>query len=400
MEQFPSAAAYLKDNLAHYPIWALRPERAKNAALWFQKHFPGHILYAVKANNNPVILDALYKAGICHFDVASLAEIEQMSSYQNACLHMMNPVKSGHVIRKAYFEYGVRSFALDHMDELEKIVRETGRAKDLTLFLRIKCSGAGSMIALEGKYGIAIEEAGDVLLAARQVAEKIGVCFHVGSQAMEPHRYYEAMSAIDNMITQTGILPDIIDVGGGFPAIYDNFSPPPMRAYMDEIAARFENMKVAETCQLYCEPGRALVAEASSLIVQVDHRREQALYINDGAYGALYDAAHYNFNFPMRLIAQNEAPAPLLEPFSFYGPTCDSADYMPGPFLLPANIKEGDYIEIGQLGAYGQVMANQFNGFGRYHQIILEDMPFASLYDDEGPHKAMDAEQNYKAQES
>jgi ornithine decarboxylase len=66
--------------------------------------------------------------------------------------------------------------------------------------------------------------------------------------------------------------------------------------------------------------------------------------------------------------------------FALYGPTCDSADYLPGPFVLPDCVREGDYIEIGQIGAYGRAMASRFNGFGEYDEVILRDEPMLSMY--------------------
>jgi ornithine decarboxylase len=129
-----------------------------------------------------------------------------------------------------------------------------------------------------------------------------------------------------------------------------------------------------------CEPGRALVAEAESLIVRVDARRGNDLYINDGGYGILFDAAHLNFVFPARLIGPKGEQPQSLTAFELWGPTCDSIDHMKGPFLLPSNVKEGDFIEIGNTGAYGRAIAGHFNGYGQYEQVILKDEPMFSMY--------------------
>ncbi|MBN9247180.1 MAG: type III PLP-dependent enzyme, partial [Hyphomicrobium sp.] len=140
-------------------------------------------------------------------------------------------------------------------------------------------------------------------------------------------------------------------------------------------------MPVTEHCRLICEPGRALVAEAESLIVKVDLRKPgNQLYINDGSYGALFDSAHLGFIFPVRLIRPDLDPNEPLEPFEFWGPTCDSIDRMKGPFMLPASVREGDYIEIGNLGAYAHAMATRFNGYGEYTDVILQDEPMYSIY--------------------
>jgi ornithine decarboxylase len=151
---------------------------------------------------------------------------------------------------------------------------------------------------------------------------------------------------------------------------------------MDEIHAAFDKMAVGYTCQLWCEPGRALVAEAESVIVRVDARRGDTLYINDGAFGTLYDAAHCKWIFPARAYgAKGELMSGrAVKGFDLYGPTCDSADYLPGPFLLPEALGEGDYIEIGNIGAYGRVMASHFNGYGFFDEAILRDEPMLSMY--------------------
>ena len=380
MGTFKSAEEFLRLHSPVRPVLGLRPHAARRAARWFQHHFPGKTLYAVKANPMPIIIDALYKEGIRDFDVTSMPEVEQMAAFPQVTLYFMNPVKSRATIAKAYYEYGVRIFALDCRAELEKISEATGAARDLTLFVRIACEGRGSRIPLARKFGADPDEVVDLLLAARSSAEWLGVSFHVGSQAMEPCRYREAMHHIDALIVESGVLPDIIDVGGGFPSAYTNLSPPPLGHYVSEIKGCFDSMNVFETCELICEPGRALVAEASSVIARVELRRGGALYLNDGAFGSLFDAAHFGFVYPVVLLPQAPRSTGALKPFLFYGPTCDSFDLMPGPFYLPGCVREGDFIEIGQLGAYGHVLGTRFNGHGLYDEVILRDEPMMTMY--------------------
>ncbi len=381
MERFTCAAELLRVYRPDNPVLCLRPHAADRAARWFVENFPGTTLYAVKSNPHPIIVDALHAAGIRDFDVASLPELEQLSSYRDATIYFMNPVKSRRVIAKAYFDYGVRIFALDSHDELEKIRSATGNARDLTLFVRITCEGRGSCIPLGSKFGAGAGEVTGLLLDTRCHAERLGMTFHVGSQAMEPSRYSQAMGHIGELIVRSGALPDVIDVGGGFPSVYPNLSPPPLHRYISEIESSFENMNVVETCDLLCEPGRALSAEAGSVIVRVEHRRDNALYLNDGAFGTLFDATQFGFQYPVNLFPSQPGDAGKVEKFVFYGPTCDSFDYMPGPFYLPGSVREGDYMEIGQLGAYGHALASQFNGFGIYDDALLSDEPVLTMYD-------------------
>ena len=133
--------------------------------------------------------------------------------------------------------------------------------------------------------------------------------------------------------------------------------------------------------EVLCEPGRAIVAESGSAIVRVNLRKKNKLYINDGTYGSLFDAGVPNFVLPSKMISNGRMQSKKLTAFNFFGPTCDSLDYMKGPFILPNNIKEGDYIELGQLGAYGLTFRTNFNGFFSNKIVELKDKPIMSLYD-------------------
>jgi ornithine decarboxylase len=337
-------------------------------------------MYAVKANPSPEIIRTLWDGGITHFDVASIAEVRLVRGLlPEAKLCFMHPVKSAEAISEAYFEHGVRTFSLDSHDELQKIVDATGAATDLTLCVRMRVSSAHSKLSLASKFGASLDEAPELLLAARQVADALGVCFHVGSQAMSAQAYAEAISLVRAAIVQAGVTVDVVDVGGGFPSIYPGMDPAPMQHYFDTIHRAFEDMPISYSAELWCEPGRALCAEYASVLVRVEQRKGNVLYINDGAYGSLFDAAHVNWRFPVSL-ARTVPGDVELAAFSFYGPTCDDMDYMAGPFLLPADVKAGDYVEVGMLGAYGAAMRTAFNGFGNGETVIVADEPMATAY--------------------
>lgn len=381
MERFPSALELVSSRRPDRPTFGLRPHAAGAAARWFLDNFPGDVAYAVKANASPFLLGALYGAGVRHFDVASLPEIEDVASIPDANMHFMHPVKSRAAIKRAYHEFGVRSFALDSDDELKKIQDETGGSKELTLWVRIAVSGnKAAGVPLERMFGIAIPKAARLIAKTRQVAKKLGITFHVGSQTVTPEAYTDMLAEVGKLIVKAGVVLDRVDVGGGFPSIYAHSEPKPLMAFIDTIREGFDRLPVGESCRLMCEPGRALVAEAESLIVRVNQRRGNELFINDGAYGALFDAAHLNWIYPARIVRKGGDRGDKLEPFSFWGPTCDSIDRMRGPYMLPSTIKEGDYIEIGNIGAYGRAIAGRFNGFGAYEQAILLDPPMLSMY--------------------
>jgi ornithine decarboxylase len=380
MDVFTSAAELLRHRRPERPVLALRPHAALRAANWFLANFPGRVLYAAKANDASPIIDALVDAGIRSFDVASLVEIERLAGVRGAELYFMNPVKSRGAIVRAYRDFGVRDFAFDSDEELDKIVAETSGAKDLTLFLRVACPNTHSLIPLEGKFGVSSEEAPALLLRARQIARRLGITFHVGSQAVVPAAFGEVLRQIGRLIVASGVMVDAIDIGGGFPSRYPHSDPPELASFMEEIVRAADELAVKHSCELLCEPGRALVAETESVIVRVDARRGNALHVNDGAFGTLFDAAYSGFRFPARLVAIARRRTKPVTEFTLYGPTCDSSDYLPGPFVLPACVREGDYIEIGQVGAYGRVLANRFNGFGEYDEVMLTDEPMLSMY--------------------
>jgi ornithine decarboxylase len=364
------------------PVTLLRPHAAARAARYFASKFPGRSLYAVKANPSPALLRVLWENGITHYDVASLNEVRLVrEALPEATLCFMHPVKAEEAIAEAYHSHGVRVFSLDSQEELLKILRATNDATDLTLCVRIRVSSEHSKLSLASKFGAEQAELPQLLMAARQASDALGICFHVGSQAMTPHAYALALEQVRVAIVNSGVTVDVVDVGGGFPSSYPGMEPPPLLAYFETIHRCFERLPVSYSSELWCEPGRALCAEYSSLVVRVEKRRGDELYINDGAYGALFDAAHIGWRFPVELVRAQPSRARDMA-FSFYGPTCDDMDHMAGPFMLPADIQAGDYIEIGMMGAYGCAMRTGFNGFGATATHMVDDTPMVTMYDE------------------
>ena len=367
------------------PVTLLRPHAATRAARFFVEKFPGRSLYAVKANPSPDLLHILWDAGVTHYDVASLGEVRLVAeTLPAATLCFMHPVKAEEAIAEAYSKHGVKTFSLDTIEELDKIVRATAApdgtaATDLNLLVRLRVSSDHSKLSLASKFGADPNEIKALLQAARQASDALGVCFHVGSQAMSPAAYAEAMTRVRDAIVEAAVTVDIVDVGGGFPSWYPGMEPPPLESYFEVIHNAFEALPISYSAELWCEPGRALCAEYASVLVRVEKRRGHELYINDGAYGALFDAAHIGWRYPVKLV-RDEPSGVRDAAFSFYGPTCDDLDHMAGPFMLPADVNTGDYIEVGMLGAYGCAMRTGFNGFGVEDRVIVDDEPMASLY--------------------
>lgn len=379
------ASAVVRAFEPNEPVILNRPQAAARAARFFVEKFPGKSLYAVKANPSPDLLSVLWESGVTHYDTASIVEVRLVRETLGAgpTLCFMHPVKPAAAIHEAYHIHGVRTFSLDSQEELEKIVeatrdRDGNAATDLSLCVRLRVSSEYSELSLASKFGIDLADAAPLLQATRQVADCLGICFHVGSQAMTPFAYVQALERVRAAIVDASVTVDIIDVGGGFPSIYPGMEPAPMEDYFASIHRAAESLPVSYSSELWCEPGRALSAEYNSMIVQVEKRRGNELFINEGAYGALYDAAHVEWRFPVKCLNPERDSAE--EDFAFYGPTCDDADYMEGPFRLPANIQPGDYIEIGMLGAYGAAMRTRFNGFGTGMVAEVGDEPMATQY--------------------
>ena len=383
MQKFKSVEELINQLRPDKPVYCIRKKSILSASKFFQKNFPGKILYAVKTNPHPEVIKTLLKSGINQFDVASMEEIKAVRKFdQVSKCSFMHTIKSREDISEAYFKYGVKTFALDTKDELIKIIESTSNAKDLELFVRVAVSNEHAEIDLSKKFGAINSEAAGLLRLVKQHSKKIGLSFHVGSQCMHPISYSKGISEIANIIKKTKIVPDYLNIGGGFPTIYPDLIPPSLESYFDEIKKGLENLKIEKLPEIICEPGRALVAESGSTIVRVNLRKKQKLYINDGTYGTLFDAGTPNIVFPSKMIKDNSNKiiSKKLTAFDFYGPTCDSMDYMKGPFLLPNNIKENDYIELGQLGSYGLTFRTQFNGFYSDKIYEVEDNAIMSLY--------------------
>jgi ornithine decarboxylase len=373
------------------PLVCLRPATIAAAARCFAGGFPGDVLYAVKCNPEPRVLRAVWAGGVRHFDCASLPEIALVRRVlPEAEVHFMHPVKARHAIHAAFAEHGVTDFAFDSADELAKILQETvpiglvGEPPTLGLFVRLAVAQGGAY-DLSGKFGVSAGDAADLLAAARPHAARLGIAFHVGSQCLDPGAYVGALALAAEAAARSGVAVDIVDVGGGFPVSYPDILPPPLDHYLVAIgkaaAAHFGN-----GVRLWAEPGRALVAGGGSVVVQVELRRGDALYINDGVYGSLSDAGRPGFRFPARRIPLDGADddSAELREYTLFGPTCDSADQMRGPFLLPADIDEGDWIELGQLGAYGACLRTRFNGFDSALAAEVADPPMLATPGYEG----------------
>jgi len=286
--QFPDVRSMVAALKPSYPVYCLRPHVLRRNAQKFLELFPGRVLYAVKCNPHPQVLQELYEAGIRHFDTASLPEIAQVrEKFPEAGCYFMHPVKGRAVIQTADHVYGVDTFVVDHRDELEKVLNETG-AEGITIVVRVTTPPVeGIFFHLAAKFGAEPPEAAALLKEAHSRGAQVGLCFHVGSQCLVPGAYTKALEICGQVLAEAKVPIQCLDVGGGFPAQYMTNTIPPLDVFITEIEAGVKSLGLRRDCVLMCEPGRALVAEAMSLVVQVQLRKGDRLYINDGIYGSL-----------------------------------------------------------------------------------------------------------------
>lgn len=376
IQSYGGAAAMIRAFTPELPIVGIRPHLIEERAREVIAAFPGDVLYAVKCNDHPVMLQALHAAGVRHFDTASIKEIRLVRGLlPDAVCHFMHPVKGSEAIAEAYEAHGVRRFVLDHPRELEKIVAATKGAPDLELFVRLAVPGEGALLTLTGKFGTGPAEAVELLRRARGVASAIGITFHVGSQCLAPEAYERAIGIAAAVAAEAGGI-DHLDVGGGFPAAYTG-SEPAFAAFVQAITGAVERHGL--DCALQCEPGRLLVADGASVFARVELRRGQALYLNDGVYGNLAELKWVGPQFPTRAFGSHGVRAGREIAFDLFGPTCDSIDSMPGPHWIATDVEDGDWIEIGMMGAYSSALRTDFNGFSESRTVLLDDGAWFAL---------------------
>ncbi len=373
---FPDTVSVAMAIEPSYPVFCVRPEVLEESARRFVNQFPGTVLYAVKCNPHPLVLDALYRGGIRHFDTASLPEIAQIcESYDDAMAYFMHPVKSRAVIKSAYTVYGIRHYVVDHMAELDKVLEETDGG-GLVIIVRLATPPfEGTLYHLAAKFGAPPDEASELLREAGRRGCATGLAFHVGSQCGDPAAYRTALNMVGEIAESAGQGLDCVDVGGGFPAHYLDTALPPLEDYMAEIRAGLKDIQLSPTVEVFAEPGRALAAAGCSLLTQVQLRKDKQLYINDGIYGSLSEMTQVGIKLPARLIRLAGDPQDETEEFTLNGPTCDSLDVLPSTFRLPADAAEGDWIEIDQIGAYSNALSTHFNGFYPETFVEVHDTP-------------------------
>ena len=370
LPRFATALKAIESLKPTEPLYLVHPDKFAGAAKQFLDGFPGDVLYAVKANPHPIAITNLWNAGIRHFDTASLGEIEAVKNlFPDAICHFMAPVRLPGQAKAAFEKHGVTDFVVDSAAELDKLLAETGKPAKLRVFVRLVAQLGGALLEMSSKYGCRPEEAAKLLKRVRVAGAAPCLTFHVGSQCLSPFSYAQAIEIAQRTITLSGVEIAALDIGGGFPAAYSGQEPPPYHWYFDMIKEALTTLAPGKL-NVMCEPGRALCAPGISLVTQVVMRRGDRLYMNDGIYGSFDEQRFISFDedYPPTAISLDpRGKAKLLSgekrPFRAYGPTCDSADVLPRPVLLPDSIANGDYVLFGAMGAYTVSSRSPFNGY-------------------------------------
>lgn len=371
---FASVPAMVAALQPDHPVLCLRPDELRRQARVFASGFAGVPLYAVKCNPDPFVLATLFDAGITGFDVASQEEVELVDDLfgDAAGLFFNNPAKSRDAIRAAHVVHGVRFFTVDHPSELDKLVAETrGHGDEVSVAVRLATPPTAARYALSTKFGAAPDLAVDLLQEARRAGLRTGLSFHVGSQCLDPGAFAQALTICRDVLRRAGTEVDLLNMGGGFPAPYPGDGAARLDDYFRVADLGRRALGLAPDCLVLCEPGRALVGTAASTVMRVLMRKGDTLYCNDGIYGNLQELRSPHECRPARLIGMDDQVRRGQEAFRIYGPTCDSDDVLGAPLRLPEDVREGDWIEVGMMGAYSSCTRTPFNGFSAHSTVQI-----------------------------
>lgn len=335
------------------------------------------VYYAVKANPAPEILTLLESLG-SSFDCASVGEIEMVlaTGADASRISYGNTIKKERDIVRA-FAYGVRLFAVDCAEEVEKIARVAPGSR---VFCRVLCDGFGAEWPLSRKFGCDPQMASDVLEHAHRLGlEAYGVSFHVGSQQanLQAWDFALAMAAgVFREMARRGIDLKMVNMGGGFPTRYLKDIPGVPRygeAIFQALTKHFGN-QLPETI---VEPGRGMVGNAGLIEAEVvlisrksDADEVRWVYLDIGKFHGLAETMDEAIRYPIRTPKDGDATAPCV----LAGPTCDSVDvlYEKTPYELPISLSIGDKVLIEACGAYTTTYSSVgFNGFAPLASFVI-----------------------------
>lgn len=368
----PKIAEFLKESGQESPFLVVDLDVVENRYMKLHTSFKeAEIFYAMKANPAAPILERLNGLG-SSFDAASLQEIEQclVAGVEPARISFGNTLKKKSDIKKA-FDLGVDLFVFDCIEELEKIAEVAPGARVYCRIL-VNRHGAGASWPLSRKFGCSSAMAHDLMVQAKSKGlVPFGISFHVGSQQQDPAHWGKALADVATLfeaLKEVGISLQMINIGGGFPARYQE-DVPSLEEFVDFIKDHLTTYFGDNWPKIYTEPGRFIVAEAGVLqseIVSVsikDFGEEiRWVYLDVGKFSGLAETIDESIVYDMKTDLDDQEMGPVI----VAGPTCDSCDtlYERTYYQLPLGLKSGDKVRIMSAGAYTTMYASQgFNGF-------------------------------------
>ncbi len=341
----------------------------------FQNNFPGRVSYAVKANPNAVVIRAAALAGLETFDIASPAEMALVSAHApGAEMHYHNPVRSRREVELAWHHYGCRRFSIDDPGELRKILEIVEAPEDIEIAVRFRLAASGNAVHdFSEKFGATPQAAVHLLAQVKLCGFVPVLTFHPGSQCLDPASWHQHIVAAAEIAQSANVKIAKLNVGGGFPVSYASHAAPDLKHFFRQIRqTALTSFGADDIPNLECEPGRAIVGPSVSVLTRVKLVRNSSreVFLNDGIYGNLMESTQAPSLQPKaRIIRNGSKPSRNQQPFIIYGPTCDPLDRLPGTIMLPTDIREDDYIEFQNLGAYGAATATRFNGYGETQML-------------------------------
>lgn len=362
--QTQDIASLLAERDTVQPFYCIYPEVYRQTARDFVAGFPGRVLYAVKANDHPAVVRLLYEGGIRHFDCASVPEIELVrQNCPEGKPYFMVPVRLKGAARDAFTRLGVRHFMVDHARGIGLLAAELDLS-EVVVFVRMAVQHESAMLNLSERYGAPPADVPGLLEEVAHRGAEPALAFNVGSSVTSTAAYRHSMSVAQSVLESLDFKVRLIDIGGGFPLSYPGFEVPAMDEYHATVRATMNILPMRKNGELMAEPGRALAGPGLSAVVSVLLRKDDRLYLNDGMYGIFWELRFKGHKrFPVRCFRKGQTYSGPLRSFLLYGPTCDSSDILPGRVDLPEDIREGDVLEFGRIGAYSLAGRTRFNGF-------------------------------------
>jgi ornithine decarboxylase len=362
-ESYSSITELLSSRQPVRPVYCLYPRVYEDTARDFVAAFPGRVLYAVKANAHPDVIRSLNRGGVRHFDCASVPEIKAVSeACERATCYFMVPARLRGAAQTAHDKFGVRHFMIDHLSGLKPLIDEID-SRSSVIFVRMAVHHSTALQDLSSKFGAPPADIPALLSAVSETGAEAALAFNVGSAVTSPDAYRHAIEVAANALANSRVKVRMVDIGGGFPRSYPGFDVPELGAYFDAIEIAKNRLPLASDGEILVEPGRALAAPGLSALVEVLLRKEQRLYLNDGMYGIFWELrfnGHKQYAF--RCYRDGKLFTGALRSFRLYGPTCDGTDVLPAEIEIPEDIRPGDYIEFGRIGAYSLSGRTDFNG--------------------------------------